>query len=133
MSKQGVAESVRLAKKTIGALFAAALCLSASAQIDPFKRSLVELGYNHPLEGSAPIAAYGFYFRNEPSFLNKTNLTLRLAVAPVYADTELGISEVLGENTDLGIGLSGGGWGDSYSEVRGGRYLKTESFDGHGG
>lgn len=124
---------MRLAKKTIAALFAATLCLSAAAQIDPFKRSLVELGYNHPLEGSAPIAAYGFYFRNEPSFLGNTNLTLRLALAPIYADSELGISDILGENTDLGIGFSGGGWGDSYSEVRGGRYLKSESFDGHGG
>jgi hypothetical protein len=56
-----------------------------------------------------------------------------LAVAPVYLDSELGFSELLGPNTDVGIGLAGGGFANSYSEVRGGRYLREESFTGHGG
>jgi hypothetical protein len=102
------------------------------AQIDPIPRELIQLGYNQPLQGRSPISGYLFYYRNSPTFL-RTNLTLRLAVAPVYLDSELGIASALGANTDVGIGLAGGGFADSYSEIRGGEYLRRESFVGHGG
>ena len=101
-------------------------------QIDPMQRELFQFGYNAPLQGHAPLAAYAFYYRNEPNFF-RTNLTLRLALAPTYLDSELGISHVLDENTDLGIGLAGGGFADSYDEIREGQYLPEESFTGHGG
>jgi hypothetical protein len=104
----------------------------AFAQIDPDKRELIQIGYNQPFEGASPISAYAFYYYNRPSFLDQTNLTLRLAVAPVYVDSELGISHALGPNTDVGIGVAGGGFADSYYEVRKGQYLKDESFDGNG-
>ncbi len=110
-----------------------ALAISVSAQIDPARRELIQLGYNQHLEGRGPIAAYGFYYRNEPHFLQRTNLTLRLAIAPVYLDSELGIAEVLGPNTGLGFGLAGGGFADSHSEVRLGNHERSESFLGHGG
>ena len=113
------------------ALFTA-LFQDSRAQIDPEKRQLIQLGYNQPIEGAGPLAAYGFYYRNQPDFLNHTNWTLRLAVAPVYLDSELGIKEALGPNTDLAFGLAGGGYADSYFEMRQGRYIKQESFDGHG-
>lgn len=111
-----------------------AVCCPGTAlgQIDPVKRELIQFGYNASLEGHPPLAAYAFYYRNQPDFL-KTNLTLRLAVAPTYLDSELGISHVLGENTDLGIGVAGGGFGDSYYEIRQGKYFPSESFDGYGG
>lgn len=102
------------------------------AQIDPTKRELIQLGYNQPLQGRGPISAYAFYYLNLPHFY-RTNLTLRLALAPLYMDSELGIAEAIGPQTDLGIGLAGGGFADGYNEVRGGRYLKSESFSGHGG
>jgi hypothetical protein len=101
-------------------------------QIDPFKRELIQVGYNAALQGHSPLSAYAFYYRNEPDFLN-TNLTLRLALAPTYLDSELGIHGVLGENTDLGIGLAGGGFADDYYEIRQGKYYPSESFDGYGG
>ena len=104
----------------------------AQAQIDPEKRELIQLGYNLPVEGSGPLSAYAFYYLNVPNFV-QSNLTLRLAVAPVYMDSEVGISHVLGEKTDLGLGIAGGGFADTYSEVRGGKYLRSESFTGHGG
>jgi hypothetical protein len=106
------------------------LALPVVAQVDPYKRDLIQLGYEQPLEGRSPLGAYAFYYHNQPDFL-RTNLTLRLAVAPVYVDSELGISGVLGPNTDLGIGLTGGGYADGYSEVDGGTYKTGESFDGH--
>jgi hypothetical protein len=112
-----------------------ALCFgafTAPGQIDPVKRELVQLGYNAAFEGHAPLAAYAFYYRNDPDFFN-TNLTLRLAVAPVYMDSELGIAHLLGENTDVGIGLSGGGFADSYAEINRGTYLPEQSFTGHDG
>jgi hypothetical protein len=103
----------------------------ASAQIDPVRRDLVQFGYNQPVEGREPLAAYAFYYHNQPDFL-RTNLTLRLAVAPVYLDSELGFVHGLGPNTDFAIGFAGGGFEDSYSEIRGGTYLPSESFDGNG-
>jgi hypothetical protein len=116
-------------------LLAAALgwAPGARAQIDPVQRELIQLGYNQPLESRGPLAAYAFYYLNQPQFLRNSNLTLRLAVAPVYLDAEVGIRGALGAHTDLGVGLAGGGFADSYSEVRGGRYEREESFLGHGG
>jgi hypothetical protein len=108
------------------------LCVfTAHGQIDPVKRDLVQIGYDAALEGHAPLAAYAFYYRNQPEFL-RTNLTLRLAVAPTYLDSEFGIRHVLDENTDLGIGVAGGGYADSYVEIDQGTYLPTESFNGYG-
>ena len=104
----------------------------ALGQIDPVKRDLVQIGYNAPLEGHPPLSAYAFYYRNDPGFL-RTNLTLRLALAPTYLDSELGIRNALGENTDLGLGAGGGGFADSYYEIEHGKFLPEQSFDGHGG
>jgi len=104
---------------------------STLAQIDPVKRELVQFGYNAALEGHAPLAAYAFYYRNQPDFLG-TNMALRLAVAPTYLDSELGVRRVLGENTDLGIGVAGGGYADNYEEIRGGTFYESQSFTGYG-
>ena len=102
-----------------------------SAQIDPVKRDLVQFGYNQAFEGHAPLAAYAFYYHNQPDFL-RTNLTLRLVVAPVYLDSELGFVNGLGPNTDFGLGLAGGGFADSYNEVHGGTFYPGQSFEGNG-
>ena len=112
----------------------AVFCAAAEsrAQIDPAKRELIQLGYNLPIQGSGPLNAYAFYYLNIPQFV-RTNLTLRVAMAPVYLDSELGFSSLLGEHTDLGLGIFGGGFADSYNEVRGGRFLRDESFTGNGG
>ncbi|HVV02069.1 MAG TPA: hypothetical protein VHH88_11950, partial [Verrucomicrobiae bacterium] len=96
------------------------------------KRELIQVGYNAALEGHAPLSAYAFYYWNHPGFI-ETNLTLRMAFAPTYLDSELGISQVISEHTDIGIGVAGGGFADSYSEIRRGKYLPDESFTGHGG
>jgi hypothetical protein len=104
----------------------------SSSQIDPDHRQLLQAGYNQPIEGKGPISGYAYYHLNEPGFV-RTNLTLRLVVAPVFLDSELGIAGALGPRTDLGIGLAGGGFADTFSEVRGGQFLKEESFTGHGG
>lgn len=116
----------------VGAMVAVGWCFEATTQIEPDPRQLFQLAYNQPLEGRAPIAAYGFYYHNHPGFL-RTNVTLRLAVAPIYLDTELGVSGLLGPNTDLALGVAGGGFADTYSEIRRGTYRKGESFTGHGG
>src|SRR6185436_12761188 len=110
-------------------------CLSPSlcySQIDPYPREMFQLGYNASFQGHPPLAGYAFYYRNLPNF-PRTNLTLRLAVAPTYLDSELGIRQVFGDDTDLGIGAAGGGFADSYSEIRRGTFHPSESFTGHGG
>lgn len=104
----------------------------AFSQIDPTNRDLVELGANRNIEGAQPISAYAFYYRNRPDFLDNSNLTLRLAIAPTYADSELGIKGVFGPNTDIGIGLAGGGFADYYYEVEGGKYFPEQSYNGYG-
>jgi hypothetical protein len=105
----------------------------ASAQVDPVKRDLLQIGYNGAFEGRQPFAGYAFYYHNQPDFLQDTNLTLRLAIAPTYVDSELGIINGLGEYTDIGIGAAGGAFADSYNEIHGGTYFATQSFDGYGG
>ncbi|MEO5802174.1 MAG: hypothetical protein ABIR24_01485 [Verrucomicrobiota bacterium] len=114
------------------AIFLVGLNTVGFAQIDPEKRRLFQLGYNQPIEGRGPISGYGFYYHNKPEFL-RTNITLRLAIAPIYIDTELGFAHALGEHTDFAIGAAGGGFADSYSEVRQGRLFEDESFTGHSG
>jgi hypothetical protein len=106
--------------------------LTCQAQIDPYKRRLLQFGYNQPIEGRGPIAGYAFYYFNQPHLAGR-DLTLRLAVAPTYLDGELGFNRALGPHTDLAVGLAGGGFADSYSEIRLGRLRDAESFTGHGG
>jgi hypothetical protein len=101
----------------------------AHAQLDPVKRRLIQLGYNQAIQGHAPIGAYGFYYHNQPNFYS-TNLTLRLAASPVYLDASLGVSHLLGPDTDFALGLAGGGFADSYAEIRQGVFRSNESFSG---
>jgi hypothetical protein len=105
--------------------------LTAVAQIDPAQRDLVQFGYSQAFEGHAPLAGYAFFYHNQPDFL-RTNLTLRLALAPVYLDSELGFVNGLGPDTDLGIGVAGGGYVDNYNEIHGGTFYPDESFEGDG-
>ena len=104
----------------------------AEVQIDPENRELLQFGYNAALQGHPPQSGYAFYYRNKPEFI-QTNWTLRLAIAPTYLDSELGMSGILGPDTHLGIGLAGGGYADSYPEIRLGTFLPRESFVGYGG
>jgi hypothetical protein len=104
--------------------------LTIFAQLDPEPRRLIQIGFNQPLEGRSPISGYGFYYYNNPNFID-TNMTLRLAIAPIYIDSELGFKNVFTDHLDLGVGFAGGGFADTYSEIRGGKYLPQESFTGH--
>jgi hypothetical protein len=58
------------------------------------------------LPAKGPQAAFAYYYLNVPEFV-RTNLTLRLAIAPAYSDGELGIRDVLSPSTDIGIGIAG--------------------------
>lgn len=102
------------------------------AQVDPYRRNLLELGYDLPLTGQGPQALYLYYYYNRPDFLN-TNTALRLAIAPAYVDSEIGFKQLLSPTTDVGLGFYGGAFGDNFYEVRRGDYIRAESFDGHGG
>jgi hypothetical protein len=122
--------------KNRGSAFWALLLLIpvvSSAQVDPVKRDLVQIGYNGVFEGQQPFAGYAFYYHNQPDFLHDTNLTLRIALAPTYLDSELDFINALGHNTDVGLGVAGGGFADSYNEIRAGTFYPQESFDGYGG
>src|ERR1041384_3509955 len=105
---------------------------STQAQLDPEPRQLLQLGVNQPLHDDGPQAHYLFYYWNTPDFPS-TNQVLRLVIAPTYLDGELGLKNLLGKNTDLALGAFGGGFQNTYDEVRRGNYFRDESFDGHGG
>jgi hypothetical protein len=116
----------------LAALALLAVAGDAAAQIDPRHRELLQLGLHETIGGArGPLRGYAYLYLNEPDFLGKGR-TVRLALAPVYVDTELGLESALSPNTDLGLGLAGGGFADGYSEIRQGRYLRGESFSGHG-
>jgi len=103
---------------------------AAWGQLDPDRRELLQFGFDRSLEGAEPLEGYGYYYLNEPNFF-RTNITLRLAVAPVYIDSETGFVGLLGPHTDLGLGLAGGGFADDYYEFHDGKYQPSESFYGH--
>lgn len=98
----------------------AAAISTGYGQMDPDSRQLLQLGFNQSLHDDGPTAAYAFYYWNQPD-VPATNMTLRLVIAPVYLDGELGFKGLLGENTDLGVGVFGGGFYNSYQEVRQGK------------
>lgn len=114
------------------ALLLVATAVPAAAQIDPERRQLLQLGFNQAIDGRGPLAAYAYYYLNEAHFLSSPKRTLRLVLAPGYADSEVGFAKAIGEKTDLGIGLAGGAMADSHTEIRRDRYLNTESFRGDG-
>jgi len=101
-------------------------------QIDPMVRNLVEVGYDQPLTGHGPAAAYAYYYYSQPDIFSK-DVGLRAAIAPAYVDSEIGLKHLLSPTTDVGLGLAGGAFGDNVYDVRQGRYLETESFYGSGG
>ncbi|HXI73215.1 MAG TPA: hypothetical protein VNN22_22990 [Verrucomicrobiae bacterium] len=105
---------------------------TASAQIDPAPRQLLHLGANASLTDSGPMGAYAFYYWNMPN-VPTTNEVLRLVIAPVYVDANLGFQHLLGKNTDLAVGAFGGMYANSYQEVDHGHWFKRESFDGDSG
>lgn len=115
-------------------IFALLLCGAArpaAGQIDPERRHLLQMGFNHAVDGRGPRAVYAYYYLNQPRFLDSTR-TLRLVVAPVYVESELGFAKALGAKTDLGVGLAGGAFADGHAEIRQHRFLRRESFRGDG-
>jgi hypothetical protein len=128
-----VLRTQRQVSRILGVLLLGSLIhLTCYAQIDPYRRQLLQFGYNQPVKGHWPMAGYLFYLLNQPDFL-RPDLTFRLALAPTYLDSEFGFKHALGPHTDLALGLRGGGFADSYDEIRRGKYLIEESFTGHGG
>lgn len=114
---------------------AAAILLApvvAGAQIDGERRTLLEGGGESGLGNPGPVAPYAFMYFNRPDVVGKGS-AWRLALAPVYADTELGVPGLLGGHTDMGFGFSGGGYAFGHAEVRRGDEKRGESFIGHGG
>ena len=120
--------------RRFGCLWAISLSAvwTGHAQLDPEPRQLLHVGVSQSLHNDGPQAHYLFYYWNTPNFPS-TNQILRLVAAPTYVDAELGFKDLLGKNTDLGLGVFGGGYAYSYDEVRRGNYFRDESFDGHGG
>jgi hypothetical protein len=115
----------------LAALLLAVLAAPARAQIDDARRFQLEGGYEDGVGSPGPNGAYVFAYLNRPGVLGPGS-ALRLAVAPVYLDAELGLPNVL-PRTDLGLGFTGGGYAFSQKEVVRGDQRLGESYIGHGG
>ena len=119
-------------------MFAAAAALlalvasPARAQIDDALRFQLETGYEQGFLQPGPKSPYVYLYVNRPNIHN-SSATLRMALAPVYLDTELGIRKAFGDFADAGIGFSGGGWAFGQTEVFRGDEKRGEEFVGHGG
>ncbi|MDD5141435.1 MAG: hypothetical protein PHY43_14395 [Verrucomicrobiales bacterium] len=123
--------SNQCARLLVGAALVALVTSTAKAQIDPAPRQLLHLGAETSLTDQGPMGAYAFYYWNMPN-VPTTNEVLRLVIAPVYVDSELGFQHLLGEHTDLAVGAFGGLYANSYQEVDEGQWYKDQSFDGNG-
>lgn len=103
----------------------------AAAQIDPERRTNLEIGLDGPLRGNGSLDGYGFLLINRPHFVEE-DLYLRVVVSPVYAISDLVRDRWPAEGHALGVGLGGGLFANNYSEFRDGDYKRGESFWGHG-
>lgn len=92
----------------------------------------MEVGHEQPLGNPGPSAPYVYLYANRPEAFGSST-TLRLALAPVYVDSEVGLKNFTGPGGDAGIGFSGGGYAFGQTEVVRGDYRRGESFTGHGG
>ena len=117
-----------------GVLAAAALLLAAPApaQIDGARRFQLEGGYEQGVANPGPSGPYAFLYYNRPGVVGSSS-TLRVALAPVYADVELGLRAAAGPGNDAGLGFSGGGYAFGQTVVDRGDERRGESFMGHGG
>jgi hypothetical protein len=118
-------------KRAALALLLAWTAVPARAQLDPERRRLLQFGYDLPLDARGPLGAYAFYYFSDPEIFKK-GPSFRIAVAPVYLDSETGFKDALGPDTDLGLGLAGGAFAQGHAEMRQGRYVREESFEGDG-
>ncbi|MDD5305430.1 MAG: hypothetical protein PHS14_20210, partial [Elusimicrobia bacterium] len=114
-------------------LFTALLsALPAKAQIDDAKRLMLEGGNEDAVGNPGPGSPYVFMYLNRPGAAGPGS-ALRVALAPVYADIELGLPGIFGSRTDIGLGFSGGGYAFGHAQVDRGNEMPGESFIGHGG
>jgi hypothetical protein len=121
----------RLLVRLVAAIgLVAASC--AFAQIDPVRRDLVEFGYDQPLHGHFPLAAYLFYYVNRPQF-GDADHALRAAISPTYLDGDWATRNAFGPDTDFSLGIQGGAFDTDYNEIRDGRWLRDQSFNGYDG
>ncbi len=98
--------------------------------MDAESRRIFEVGAETPLRGNGPLTGYGYFFYTRPHFLHE-DLYLRLVIPPGYLISELILDHWPGQNSAVGVGISGGLWAESQVEFRNGRFEKEESFSGH--
>jgi hypothetical protein len=97
--------------------------------IDAETRSYVEGGIEVPLKGNGPLAGYGYFFATRPHFL-ADDVYLRVVIPPGYFISELILDHQPSQNSAIGVGVSGGFFGESQSEFQDGRYESAQSFRG---
>lgn len=105
---------------------------AAKAQLDPQRRTNLEVGIETPILGNGPLDGYGFLLLNRPHFPTEDSY-LRVVVSPVYLASELVRDRWPAAGNAVGLGIAGGFFADNFNEFRDGDYKRRESFWGHGG
>lgn len=124
--------TIAAGRRWLAAIVVGLAVAPARAQIDPSRRFQLEGGYEQGFLQPGPGAPYFFVYLNRPNVLHSST-TLRLAVAPVYVDSELGVRDAFGPYADASLGFSGGGYAFGQTEIFRGDERRGESFTGHGG
>jgi hypothetical protein len=97
--------------------------------MDAETRTYIEGGIETPLKGNGPVTGYGYLFSTRPHFL-ADDLYLRLVIPPGYLISELILDHWPSQHSALGVGVSGGFFGESQTEFQNGHYESGQSFRG---
>ena len=97
--------------------------------MDAETRTYIEGGIETPLNGNGPWTGYAYLFSTRPHFLAE-DLYLRLIIPPGYFISELILDHWPSQHSAIGVGVSGGFFGESQTEFQDGRYESARSFTG---
>jgi len=102
----------------------------AIGEIDPERRTNMEVGFAGPLYNNGPLGGYGMVLFNRPHFRDQD--TYLLAILSPYLFAEVIRDKWPAEGHALGFSIGGGFLINDFDQVRDGSYVRRESFRGHG-
>ncbi|WP_243374259.1 hypothetical protein [Geotalea sp. SG265] len=107
------------------------LPVQAHGEIDPERRTNLEVGGAGPLNSSGPLGGYGMLLINRPHFRDPD--TYVLAIVSPYLFGEAIRDKWPSEGHAVGFSLGGGFLANNFDQIRNGRFQRSESFRGDGG
>lgn len=101
-----------------------------AAEIDPERRTNMEIGFAGPVHSNGPLGGYGLLLFNRPHIFNED--TYLLAIVSPYLYTEIIRDKWPSPGQAIGMSIGGGFLNNDFDQVRDGSYKRDESFRGDG-